>query len=72
MIGKDEDGNGQGGFASPPCFIHELDPACGGVTVDGQLSRDVARWRKIERERWIAAHLPQGSTPTERRLRPAR
>jgi 5-formyltetrahydrofolate cyclo-ligase len=57
MIGKDEDENGQGRFASPPCFMHELDPACGGVPVDGQQSRDVARWRRIERERLIAARL---------------
>jgi 5-formyltetrahydrofolate cyclo-ligase len=48
----DEDGE----FASPPCFMHELDPAF-GMPVDRQQARDVARWRKVQRERLIAARL---------------
>lgn len=44
------------GFASPPCFAHELeenpfDP----LAVDPEQARDVARWRKAERERLLAA-----------------
>lgn len=46
-----------GQFASPPCFMHEIDPAYGGLAPDQTQARDVARWRKIERERLIAARL---------------
>ena len=52
---EDEDGLGQ--FASPPCFMHELDPSYVGMPVDPQQARDVACWRKSERERLIAARL---------------
>jgi hypothetical protein len=48
--------NEDGEFASPPCFMHELDPAF-GMPVDRQQARDVARWRKVQRERLIAARL---------------
>ena len=58
-----EDGPGQ--FASPPCFMHELDPSYLGMPVDPQLARDVARWRKCERERLIAARL---AMPVDERL----
>ena len=44
-------------FASPPCFMHEIDQATGAVGFDPQQWRDVARWRKAERERLIAARL---------------
>lgn len=39
------------GYASPPCFMHEPDPACGGFgkTEDPALRSDVMRWRKAER-----------------------
>ena len=59
----DEDRPGQ--FASPPCFMHELDPAYVGVPVDPQQACDVARWRKCERERLIAARL---AMPPDERL----
>jgi 5,10-methenyltetrahydrofolate synthetase len=39
--------------ASAPCLLHELD-ANGAPGVDPQQARDVARWRKVERERLIA------------------
>jgi 5-formyltetrahydrofolate cyclo-ligase len=45
------------GFASPPCFIHEVDPRTGLPGFDSRQWRDVARWRKAERERLIAARL---------------
>jgi 5-formyltetrahydrofolate cyclo-ligase len=48
---------GSASFASPPCFMHEADPAYSGLTVDPRQSMDVARWRKAERERLIAARL---------------
>ena len=51
----DEDGTGQ--FASPPCFMHELDPSYMGMPIDPQQRRDVARWRKSERECLVAARF---------------
>jgi len=47
-------------FASPPCFMHELDPAFTGLVNDPVAAQDVARWRKAERERLIAARLALG------------
>lgn len=41
-------------YASPPCFMHELDPAFRQPLADWS---DVRRWRKAERERLIAARL---------------
>ena len=52
MSGPDEP-KGGAGYASPPCFMHELDAAPSGVTT----APEVARWRKAERERLIAARL---------------
>src|SRR5260370_31941593 len=40
--------------ASSPCMQHELQ-ADGTPSVDPEQARDVARWRKAERERLIAA-----------------
>lgn len=48
---------GQGQFSSPPCSMHELDPENGGLLPDPAQVRDVAIWRKAERERLIAARL---------------
>lgn len=42
-------------YASPPCFLHELDP--GFRATDAAEWRDVARWRKAERDRLISARL---------------
>ncbi len=47
-------GEEHGGYASPPCFAHELDPST-GAPVDPVQARDSARWRKVTRERLIAA-----------------
>ena len=45
-------------FASPPCFMHELDPAYMTVPAgDAQTNSDVARWRKAERSRLIAERM---------------
>ena len=61
-----EDGEDRPGqFASPPCFMHELDPSYVGVPVDPRQACDVARWRKCERERLIAARF---AMPTDERL----
>ncbi len=49
--------SGGGSYASPPCFLHELDPSQGGLAgePDPVQARDVARWRKGERMRLLAA-----------------
>lgn len=61
MTGKrnDEDAPDDfgGTFASPACYMHELDPFYTGLVSDPQAAIDVARWRKAERERLIAARL---------------
>jgi 5,10-methenyltetrahydrofolate synthetase len=45
-------------YSSPPCFAHEIDEGWNGFEpVDPQTAIDVARWRKSERERLIAARL---------------
>ena len=54
------------GYASPACFACELELGAGGyVPVDRQQARDVARWRRAERARLIAARL--ALPPEERR-----
>jgi len=46
------DEGGITGYASPPCFAHELDGDCGRfIAVDEGTRRDVMRWRKAERVR---------------------
>lgn len=56
----DDDEDRPGGFASPPCFAHEIDPAYfNPLAVDPQQALDVARWRKAERKRLIAARLEE-------------
>ena len=54
------DGDEEECGGSPPCFLQELGPD--GVPVDPQQTRDVARWRKAERERLIGLRcaLPAG------------
>jgi len=45
-------------YASPPCFAHELASSADGmVAVDPVAATDVARWRKAERARLVAARL---------------
>ena len=47
-----------GSYASPPCFAHELTFGPDGAEVrDGEMARDVARWRKAERQRLIENRL---------------
>ncbi|MCV2874429.1 5-formyltetrahydrofolate cyclo-ligase [Defluviimonas sp. WL0050] len=43
-------------YASPPCFLHELSAEEGGLpgATDPVQARDVARWRKAERNRLLA------------------
>ena len=63
-------GNGDmTGFASPPCFAHELAEQQGQSAVDPQTAVDVARWRKGERARLITARL---AIPIDERVRLSR
>ncbi len=49
-------------FASPPCFLHELSAEEGGIpgATDAVQARDVARWRKAERERLLSERAALG------------
>ena len=62
MAGHGED-DGTGRYASPPCFMHEVDPAYFGEDPEDDRHRrkDVMRWRKAERERLIKARLEMDS-----------
>lgn len=51
-----DDDEGPASYASPPCFMHEVDPAYMGLA-DTRQHADVQRWRKAERARLIAARL---------------
>ena len=64
--GPDREEHELGTFASPPCFLHELDPSYSGLSpeIDVDAWPDVRRWRKAERERLIAARL---AIPVEER-----
>jgi len=53
-MADDRDEQGPAQYASPPCFMHELDPEFRAPLTDWT---DVRRWRKAERERLIAARL---------------
>ena len=44
-------------YASPPCFMHELEPGFCAETVRLDAWADVARWRKAERARLIDERL---------------
>jgi 5-formyltetrahydrofolate cyclo-ligase len=56
---EDDDAEVAEGYASPPCYMHELDPLYFGLNAepDAQQRRDVTRWRQAERERLIKARL---------------
>lgn len=63
----DENEEKLGGFASPPCFSHEIDPAYfDPLSVDPQQSLDVARWRTGERARLIKARLEEDADARHR------
>ena len=58
MTAHDED-DGPAAYASPACFMHEVDPAYMGLTetTNPREWADVKRWRKAERERLIKERL---------------
>ena len=66
----DEQERGRADYASPPCFMHELQPGLSTNAPSDPLARaDVMRWRKAERERLIAARL---AIPADERAAMAR
>lgn len=44
-------------YASPPCFMHELEPDWSAPARPGDAWADVSRWRKAERERLIGERM---------------
>ena len=44
-------------FASPPCFMHELDPDYSWAPARTDAWTDVARWRKAERKRLLEQRM---------------
>ncbi len=57
MAGRNDDDSGT--FASPPCAMHEVDPAYMnfGVAAESDPGADVKLWRKAEREQLIKKRL---------------
>lgn len=53
MTNGDEDA----AYASPPCFMHELEPEYSGLAPDEQAAIDVARWRRAKRSQLITQRL---------------
>jgi 5-formyltetrahydrofolate cyclo-ligase len=63
------DGSEPGGrYSSPPCSAHELAEGFDGsfVAVDAEQRRDVARWRKAERQRLLKERMAH--TPAKRQV----
>tara|TARA_R110002072_G_scaffold11668_11_gene52325 strand:+ start:68 stop:784 length:717 start_codon:yes stop_codon:yes gene_type:complete len=58
MADQNEDDN-SGTFASPPCFMHELDPAYQNLPAASAAEQqlDLKRWRKAERDRLVKQRL---------------
>jgi 5,10-methenyltetrahydrofolate synthetase len=55
------------GYASPPCYAHELQAGYDGFrAVDPVEQGDVARWRRAQRERLIAARMALSSSEQKR------
>jgi 5-formyltetrahydrofolate cyclo-ligase len=62
-----KDSDRPAGFASLPCFAHELELSDNGyVVVDPVETADVARWRKTERERLITGRLAVSAEERQR------
>lgn len=60
---SDEENRDPSCYASPPCFMHELDPCFVGFTeaVHDQQRTDVMRWRKAERQRLLSERSAMSS-----------
>ena len=49
--------SGPRGYASPPCFMHELEDGFSAASPCGDAWSDVSRWRKAERRRLLDLRL---------------
>jgi hypothetical protein len=74
--GERHEDTADGTFASPCCYMHEIDPGYACPVVDPRQARDAARWRKARRPALIGDHLAimdwivtGGKTPAKRRDR---
>lgn len=54
---KNDNNNDAEGLSSPPCFLHEIDPAYSGLEPDPEQERYLKQWRKSERERLIGERI---------------
>ena len=57
MTDEDNFYPGTGDYASPPCFMHELDAESAAPAVRQDAWRDVSRWRTAERKRLVEARM---------------
>lgn len=57
MSGEDHSHSKAHEYASPPCFMHELEPGHDAEPVRQDAWTDVARWRKAERKRLLDARI---------------
>jgi 5-formyltetrahydrofolate cyclo-ligase len=63
MTARDNADDGQPSYASPPCYLHELDSGTSDSGGKDPMPRpDIMRWRKAERDRLIAARLAVSNT----------
>ncbi len=53
----DDDDDEPRGYASPLCFMREVDPAYFGLAPPPSPTQGVTAWRKVQRERLIAERL---------------
>lgn len=61
MADEDDEPVTAGDYASPPCFMHELQPDWRPAPAQTDAWADVARWRKAERKRLIDERLAIGA-----------
>jgi 5-formyltetrahydrofolate cyclo-ligase len=58
MVDNSHEDSEPGTYASPACFMHEVDPDYFGLASATEVQRDnIMRWRKNERKRLIAQRL---------------
>ncbi|MBP0438046.1 5-formyltetrahydrofolate cyclo-ligase [Tianweitania sediminis] len=67
---SDPEGSDVHEYASPPCFLHELEPGFRQEMVRADTWNNVSRWRKAERRRLIAERMAVEAD--ERTLRSSR
>jgi 5,10-methenyltetrahydrofolate synthetase len=71
VVTTQRDDDAAAAFASPPCFLHEVDPAYSGLAPPADLPAwsDIQQWRAAERARLLTARLAM--PPSVRRAKDA-